>query len=239
MNNLYFNNKSAFHDFDLVIVNAIEYPFVREKVEKISIEGNRNGYLTTKTGEYEDLSISVTFRLFRMDNYKNRMRDINFWLTDIEDDTLFFEDYREKCYKVKNCVINPIKDLHFNSADFNVVFELSPFIYKNDEFSETVENNSVVYNEGDLPSEPTIVIDVQGTNQNIDLVIGEQNVQFKGVEGRIILNNFKKLIYNDNKKSLSKKMIGNFISLQKGNNNVSWTGNIQKFTIYKNTIYKG
>ena len=42
MNNLYFNNKSAFDDFDLVVVNAIEYPFVQEIIEKVDIEGNKN-----------------------------------------------------------------------------------------------------------------------------------------------------------------------------------------------------
>lgn len=89
MNNLYFNNKSAFDDFDLVVVNAIEYPFVQEIIEKVDIEGNKNGYLTIKTGQYQNMKISVTFRLIKMDNYKNRMREINLWLNDIEDNCLF------------------------------------------------------------------------------------------------------------------------------------------------------
>lgn len=46
MSNLYFNKKSALEDYDLIIVNAIEYPFVTKKIETVYVEGNRNGTLT-------------------------------------------------------------------------------------------------------------------------------------------------------------------------------------------------
>ncbi len=239
MNNLYFNNKSAFDDFDLVIVNAIEYPFVQEIIEKVDIEGNRNGYLTIKTGQYQNMKISVTFRLIKMDNYKNRMREINLWLNDIEDNCLFFDDYREKCYKVKACNINPIKDLNFTSADFNVEFELFPFVFKNDEYYQTVENNSEIYYEGDIKSEPIIKLQLTASEQNISLFIGEQEIQLKNVKGTVIINSEKKLITDETKRSLSKKMIGNFPILNKGKNNISWSGNINEFSIFKNTIFKG
>lgn len=239
MNNLYFNNKSAFDDFDLVIVNAIEYPFVQEIIEKVDIEGNRNGYLTIKTGQYQDMKISVTFRLIKMDNYKNRMREINLWLNDIGDNCLFFDDYREKCYKVKVCNINPIKDLNFTSADFGVEFELFPFVFKNDEYYQTVENNSEIYYEGDIESEPIIKLQLTDSEQNISLFIGEQEIQLKNIKGTVIINSEKKLITDETKRSLSKKMIGNFPILNKGKNNISWIGNINEFSIFKNTIFKG
>ena len=239
MNNLYFNNKSAFDDFDLVVVNAIEYPFVQEIIEKVDIEGNKNGYLTIKTGQYQNMKISVTFRLIKMDNYKNRMREINLWLNDIEDNCLFFDDYREKCYKVKVCNINPIKDLNFTSADFSVEFELFPFVFKNDEYYQTVENNSEIYYEGDIESEPIIKLQLTASEQNISLFIGEQEIQLKNIKGTVIINSEKKLITDETKRSLSKKMIGNFPILNKGKNNISWSGNINEFSIFKNTIFKG
>lgn len=239
MNNLYFNNKSAFDDFDLVVVNAIEYPFVQEIIEKVDIEGNKNGYLTIKTGQYQNMKISVTFRLIKMDNYKNRMREINLWLNDIEDNCLFFDDYREKCYKVKVCNINPIKDLNFTSADFSVEFELFPFVFKNDEYYQTVENNSEIYYEGDIESEPIIKLQLTDSEQNISLFIGEQEIQLKNIKGTVIINSEKKLITDETKRSLSKKMIGNFPILNKGKNNISWIGNINEFSIFKNTIFKG
>lgn len=239
MNNLYFNNKSAFDDFDLVVVNAIEYPFVQEIIEKVDIEGNKNGYLTIKTGQYQNMKISVTFRLIKMDNYKNRMREINLWLNDIEDNCLFFDDYREKCYKVKVCNINPIKDLNFTSADFGVEFELFPFVFKNDEYYQTVENNSEIYYEGDIKSEPIIKLQLTASEQNISLFIGEQEIQLKNVKGTVIINSEKKLITDETKRSLSKRMIGNFPILNKGKNNISWSGNINEFSIFKNTIFKG
>ncbi len=239
MNNLYFNNKSAFDDFDLVVVNAIEYPFVQEIIEKIDIEGNKNGYLTVKTGQYKEMRVSVTFRLIKMDNYKNRMREINLWLNDIEDNCLFFDDYREKCYKVKVCNINPIKDLNFTSADFGVEFELFPFVFKNDEYYQTVENNSEIYYEGDIESEPIIKLQLTNSEQNISLLIGNQEIQLRNVKGTVIINSEKKLITDETKRSLSKRMIGNFPILNKGKNNISWSGNINEFSIFKNTIFKG
>lgn len=239
MNNLYFNNKSAFDDFDLVIVNAIEYPFVQEIIEKIDIEGNKNGYLTVKTGQYKEMRISVTFRLIKMDNYKNRMREINLWLNDIEDNRLFFDDYREKYYKVKVCNISPIKDLHFSSADFNVEFELFPFVFKNDEYYQVVENNSEIYYEGDIDSEPVIKLELTESEQSVSLFIGEQEIQLKNIKGTVIINSEKKLITDEAKRSLSKKMVGNFPTLKRGKNNLSWSGNINKFSMFKNTIFKG
>lgn len=239
MNNLYFNNKSAFDDFDLVVVNAIDYPFVQEIIDKVDIEGNRNGYLTIKTNEYQDMRISVTFRLIKMDNYKHRMREINLWLTDIENNCLFFDDYREKCYKVKMCNINPIKDLHFKSADFNVEFELFPFVFKNNEYYQTIQNNSEIYYEGDIESEPIIKLQLTDSEQNISLLIGNQEIQLRNVKGTVIINSEKKLITDDAKRSLSKKMVGDFPILTKGKNSVSWSGNISEFSILKNTIYKG
>lgn len=179
MNNLYFNNKSAFDDFDLVVVNAIDYPFVQEIIEKVDVEGNKNGYLTIKTNQYQDMKISVTFRLIKMDNYKNRMREINLWLSDIENNCLFFDDYMRKCYKVKKCNINPIKDLHFKSADFSVDFELFPFVFKNNEYYQTVQNNSEIYYEGDIESEPIIKLQLTNSEQNISLFIGNQEIQLK------------------------------------------------------------
>lgn len=239
MNNLYFNNKSAFDDFDLVIVNAIEYPFVQEIIEKIDIEGNKNGYLTVKTGQYKEMRISVTFRLIKMDNYKNRMREINLWLNDIEDNRLFFDDYRGKYYKVKVCNISPIKDLHFSSADFNVEFELFPFVFKNDEYYQVVENNSEIYYEGDIDSEPVIKLELTESEQSVSLFIGEQEIQLKNIKGTVIINSEKKLITDEAKRSLSKKMVGNFPTLKRGKNNLSWSGNINKFSMFKNTIFKG
>ena len=239
MNNLYFNNKSAFDDFDLVVVNAIEYPFVQEIIEKVDIEGNKNGYLTVKTGQYKEMRISVTFRLIKMDNYKNRMREINLWLNDIEDNRLFFDDYREKYYKVKVCNISPIKDLHFSSADFNVEFELFPFVFKNDEYYQVVENNSEIYYEGDIDSEPVIKLELTESEQSVSLFIGEQEIQLKNIKGTVIINSEKKLITDEAKRSLSKKMVGNFPTLKRGKNNLSWSGNINKFSMFKNTIFKG
>lgn len=239
MNNLYFNKKSALEDYDLIIVNAIEYPFVTKKIETVYVEGNRNGTLTIENEEYEDLSISVTFRLIKMDNYKNRMRDINFWLSNIEDSRLFFEDYREKCYKVKYCSINNIKDVHFNSADFTVVFNLFPYIYKNEEFPTIVSNNSNIYYDGDLEGYPIINLDLGEGERNLSITIGENEFQLKGIEGYVVIDSSRSIIINENKQSLGKKMIGNFPYLRPGVNNISWEGEINKFEILKNTIYKG
>lgn len=239
MNNLYFNNKSAYDDLDLVIVNSINYPFIAENIETVEVEGRKDGNLTIKTGNYKDININVNFRIIKLNNYKNRIRSITMWLTNIKNNVLYFDDYREKCYKVKYCKLTNIADSGFKTADFQANFVCEPYIYKNNEQELLIANNSEFYYDGDLESYPIIELELPTTQQNISITIGPHEFQLREVSEYVKINSKLMNITDKNNLSLSKKMIGNFPYLELGYNYISWTGTINKFTLNKNTIYRG
>lgn len=239
MNNLYFNNKSSYDDFDLVIVNSINYPFIAENIETVEVDGRKDGNLTIKTGNYKDININVNFRIINIENYKNKIRNITMWLTNIKNNILYFDDYREKSYKVKYCNITNISDSNFNTANFQVNFVCDPYIYKNNEEELIIKNNSEIYYDGDLESYPIIELELPTTQQNISITIGAHEFQLREVSEYVKINSKLMNITDKSNRSLSKKMIGNFPYLELGYNYISWTGTINKFTLNKNTIYRG
>ena len=239
MNKLYFNNKEAYKDLNLLIMNAIEYPFIKEEKEVVEVNGRNEGSLTIATGNYKDLVIPVTFKMYKTDNYKNRIREITMWLTDIRDNILSFEDYREKCYKVKKIDISNIYDVNFTSAIFTINFICNPFIYRSREIPIVVNNNSDLYYDGDIKAEPNIILELPSNEQNISIIINDREFRFEKVKERIEIISSKMLVLDKNKGSLSNKMVGNFPILDLGINKIKWTGTINRFEINKNTIYRG
>lgn len=239
MNKLHFNNKESLKDFDLIIVNSIEYPMIVEDIESIEVEGRTEGSLTIKTGNYKNLNISVTFRLLKMDNYKNRIRKINMWLTNIKNNTLYFSDYDERCYKVKYVQLGNMIDSNFTSADITVNFVLLPFIYSNRESFLTIENNSDIYYDGDVNGEPDIILKISDNPTNISFFINDREFQFRDVTGEITILSSNMLAIDQDKRQLSRKMIGNFPYLEPGENRISWTGDIEKVMLNKKTLYRG
>lgn len=239
MNNLFFNNKSALNDFDLAIVNSIEYPFIDEDIETINIEGRKEGSVNIKTGNYKDIVIPVTFRLIKMDSYRNRIRKINLWLSNFNNNILFFSDYREKYYKVKKVEKTIISDSNFNSATFTVNFVCNPFVYKNNERDIVVTNGMKIFYDGDKESDPEIILTLPPASSNISIMINDREIQFREVSNSLTIISGKKIVFGSNGQSLTKKMIGKFPYLDLGENKITWNGIINKFVLNKNTIYRG
>lgn len=239
MNRLYFNNKNSFLDFGLIVVNAIEYPFIAKQYERVEVIGREDGYLTELSGYGTGLDITVNFRLIDASNYNHKIRKITEWLSNINDNKLYFSDYKEKFYKVKYVTLSKIKDSNFKTADFTATFNLHPNIYLNNEEEEVVRNNSEIYYDGDFDGIPDIELTLPESEVNISITINDKTFQFKGVSGRINIYSSLLLAVNDKKQQITSKMIGQFPYLQKGFNQISWVGPIDEFKIFKNTRYWG
>ena len=236
METIIFNNKNALEDFGIWIAKEYELPFVEEEIEEIEVEG-RSGTLIRRTGKYKDLSITLELTATDITDYRPLIRKINKWLSEVEDDKLIFTSYRERHFKVKKITIGNIARDIARCGNFTVTFLCKPFYYSNSERWETVKTNSIVYNDGDIASQPNLLL--EGVSGNISIRINGKETQFKGVTGAISINSELFRATDGNGQSVTNKMVGDFPILDTGKNTITYTGTIKTFKIIKNTIYKG
>ena len=238
INSFWFNGRNSF-SFGIGIIDKVEYHVIQEEIELIPVEGRKKGSLTRKTGNYKDIQFDLNLKIFDIKRYKDRQREVNLWLNDIKDNRLFFDDYREKCYKVKNVICDKISDEKQANAVLETTFNCEPFLYKTEEYWETITNNCGLFYIGDLEGSPNIRLTLPSSTQNISIIINNEELQLKSVNDFVYIDSELIEILDKNNQSISKKMIGNFPKLKNGYNKISWTGTITKFEILNNTIFVG
>lgn len=239
INSFWFNGRNSL-SFGIGIIEKVEYPIIQEEIELIPVEGRKKGSLIRRTGNYKDIEFDLNLKIFDIKRYKDRQREVNLWLNYIKDNRLFFEDYKEKCYKVKNVICNRISDEKHANAVLQTTFNCEPFLYKTEESWQTITNNYDLFYIGDLETNPNIKLTLPTYVQNISIVINDEELQLKTVNDFVYIDSH--LIVDKNNQSISKKTFGNlreFLKLKNGYNKISWTGNINKFEILNNTIFVG
>lgn len=237
MNKFYFNQRNSFYDMDLGIVGSVSLPIIREDIENIEVENRREGSLTLKTGNYPDLKWSLNLKLLKTDNYKERIYQLNKWFTHIKDNRLYFEDYPQKCYKVKDIKFKDIDKQHRLFAIFSIDLICEPFMYLTREDSITVSNGMKVNNIGDLYAYPIFKLSLPNTKQNLSILFNDSEFQLRNVSGDIEVNTSRMAIKSSTNPTV--KMIGDFPILKEGINTISWSGNINKFELIKNSVFLG
>ena len=158
-----FNNKKS-TDLDIYMLKGFETPYPTEIIESQEVEGRRNGTLTDKTGNYNDIIFDVNCRMMIKGDRNYKTKELFKWINNIEDNRIYFKNNLDKCYKVKYCNITSIKE-ESHSIDFTINFRCNPFFYdtyfKNLIVEGESEGNRLQvfgYNYGDLPSYPKITI---------------------------------------------------------------------------------
>lgn len=231
-----FNNKNSFDDMDCIVVGTISYPFIKEEVEIIAVEGRKAGSLTEKTGNYKDLELTMTLKLIDLDDFEGKNIRIQDWLENITDNKLYFINNPSKSYIVKTVNYIDITPSGGYEAKFNVTFVCEPFLKSTREYPIEINiNGDNIINYGYIESEPTIKLSLPTTKQNIQLDINGRTFEVKEVYGDIEINSSLMQIKGEN----NFRSVGNFPSLDKGNNVITWIGDINKFEIEKNTLWRG
>lgn len=236
MNKFVFNLRDSYEDMDCIIVAPISFPTIREEVENVLVENRKLGTLTKKTGNYKDTIINIKMQLNNMEDYKDKMLKINNWLSNIKDNKLIFDNYTQKCYMVKDIKINDFTNEKVFYSRFDIEFVCEPFMRLRIEKSESITKDSIIKNNGGVESEPLIKLSLPDTDQNIQIIINGRTFQVDAVKGNLEIDSQLRKI-EGNKARI--KTIGNFPTLDIGNNTISWTGNINKFEINKRIYYKG
>lgn len=120
-------------------------------------------------------------------------------------------------------------------GDFKVTFICEPFNYDLNENPIILTNEANIFNSGHFPSEPNIKIYGDG---NIQLTINSETVQINNVNEYVELDSKLLLCLNSDKTSKTRDMKGNFLLLSRGENKVSWIGNVRKVEIIPRIIYR-
>lgn len=238
MANFTFNNKHNFDDMDCIIVNPIKIPVAKENIEHETVEG-RKGTLTIKTGTYRDITIVIDLQLNYINeyetDYKEKIQAVSEWLCDIENNKLIFDDNTEKYYSVKSVEVGEFEDYKKFYSGFTVKFICEPFMQYVNENTIEISNYGNVFNCGSVETEPYIELQLPSEVQNIQITINDKTFQ---------LNNVKNYAYIDSNLLMCRneegniRTIGEFPVLKKGNNTITWTGNINKFLIKNNLKFR-
>ena len=232
---LIFNNICS-EELGIIVVEGPPEVLAQEEYEEISIEG-RNGTLIENKGTFPNIEKSFILTTIDIDQDINLMIEkVKKWLFDIKDNKLLYS-IENKYNIVKKVIIEEdIKTTFEEFGDFKVKFICEPFYYNLLEKNIIVtQKQTTIYNSGDFTSAPKIII--YGTG-DLQITINDTTVQINNVDERVLLDSklFLCLDKDNNNKSID--MIGNFPTLDIGENTITWVGNITKLDISPRIIYR-
>ena len=232
---LIFNNICS-EELGIIVVEGPPEVLAQEEYEEIIIEG-RNGTLIENKGTFPNIEKSFILTTIDLDQDIDLMIEkIKMWLFNIKDNKILYAIPNRYNIVKKVVIEEDIKTTFEEYGDFKIKFLCEPFYYNLLEKDITItEKGTKFYNKGDFNSNPKIVI--YGTG-DLQLTINDTTVQINNVDERVLLDSklFLCLDKDNNNKSID--MIGNFPTLDIGENTITWVGNITKLDISPRIIYR-
>ena len=232
---LIFNNICS-EELGIIVVEGPPEVLAQEEYEEIIIEG-RNGTLIENKGTFPNVEKSFILTTIDLDQDIDLMIEkIKMWLFNIKDNKILYAIPNRYNIVKKVIIEEDIKTTFEEYGDFKIKFLCEPFYYDLLEKNITItEKGTKFYNKGDFNSNPKIVLYGTGDSQ---LTINDTTVQINNVDERVLLDSklFLCLDKDNNNKSID--MIGNFPTLDIGENTITWVGNITKLDISPRIIYR-
>lgn len=229
---IYFNNNVSLN-LNLYLENYPSIPISNEEYEEVSVEG-RSGNLIINKGTYPDKKIPFTFTIL------SPQIDIDFekvyeWLTEIEDNRLIF-GREDRCYKVKKVIFGDIQKEFRTIGEFDITFLCEPFTQDLDsEVHEVTTSGFEFYYAGNAPGDT--LIKIYGTG-NIQLTINGETMQINNVTDYVEIDSNLLQVRNQDGTSKDNDTLGDFVLLEKGENIISYIGEVTKIIIEYTTKYK-
>ncbi len=224
MLDLLFNLKFLKQDIGVSIVRRSPSIFSNKNINIINRNGG-DGDLYEDLGGRKDIIIPVECN-FISDNPKEVFRRVKHWLNNIEDNKLIFTDDPGWFYKVVNVEIGQMEVKFKRKGEFTINFTCRGWQYSldGDEFLE-IENNTMLYNEYDL-AKPELYIEGNG-----EITITINNNKFKVmVKDYLYIDSELEIAYREKTDCLNIDD-GDYPVLTYGENNISFTGNVNKVEI--------
>jgi predicted phage tail component-like protein len=226
-----FGGKDSYDDFGILISQRPSIPSPKRRINTINIPG-RDSNLRFDEKTYEDITLTVECSVKDKQNLANKLDTIKVWLFNSGESDLIFSFQADKKYIAQ--VVNAIdfKQIYKYFSEFPIIFNCRPFKY-------AVENTTVIINQskttvanpGTIESEP--VISIYGSGDIVFKINGEQ-ISFKDVTEKVIVNSVIQDCYDDKGNNLNGKMTGEFLKLKSGENIIEWSGSVTKVEIQPN-----
>ncbi len=224
MLDLLFNLKFLKQDIGVSIVRRSPAILANKNINVINRVG-ADGDLYEDLGGRKDIIIPVECN-FISDNPKEVFRRVKHWLNNIEDNKLIFTDDPGWFYKVVNVEIGQMEVKFKRKGEFTINFTCRGWQYSldGDEFLE-IENNTMLYNEYDK-AKPLIYVEGNG-----EITITINNNKFKVmVKDYLYIDSELEIAYREKTDCLNIDD-GDYPILEYGENNISFTGNVNKVEI--------
>lgn len=224
MLDLLFNLKFLKQDIGVSIVRRSPAVLANKNINVINRNGG-DGDLYEDLGGRKDIIIPVECN-FVSDNPKDVFRRVKHWLNNIEDNKLIFTDDPRWFYKVVNIEIGTMEVKFKRKGEFTINFTCRGWQYSldGDEFLE-IENNTMLYNEYDL-AKPLLYLEGNG-----EIAITINNNKFKViVKDYLYIDSELEIAYREKTDCLNIDD-GDYPVLTYGENNISFTGNVNKVEI--------
>ncbi|STB59701.1 distal tail protein Dit [Clostridium perfringens] len=224
MLDLLFNLKFLKQDIGVSIVRRSPAILANKNINVINRVG-ADGDLYEDLGGRKDIIIPVECN-FVADNPKTIFRRVKHWLNNIEDNKLIFTDDPGWFYKVVNVEIGQMEVKFKRKGEFTINFTCRGWQYSldGDEFLE-IENNTMLYNEYDK-AKPLIYVEGNG-----EITITINNNKFKVmVKDYLYIDSELEIAYREKTDCLNIET-GDYPVLTYGENNISFTGNVNKVEI--------
>lgn len=198
-------------------------------IEKVHIEG-KNGDLLIDKGSYQNKLIEI--ECIVKENLDETIDRLKAWLSSVKGyKRLIFSDDEEFYYEASFSNSIDFDIITKTLGEFVIIFDCKPF--RKSAFDEviTLSEAKTIHNYW-CQSEPLIKVVGDG---DITVNINNQELILKGVQSEIIIDselyNAYKLDITNNMVNENNKMYSDFPVLEKGENNISWTGNVTKLEI--------
>lgn len=227
-----FNNETSL-DIGIKVVSRPDIPSPQPIFKEYDVPG-KSGKEYELEG-YEDIEIPVSFNFVDKEDMHERFRKCKKWINNIKDNKLIFSDNRGIFYRVNYAKITSNERVMKVIGKFTVTFNCEPFAYEMEGQHEiTVNNEAIIYNDGDLESKPIIKIKGEGL---VTIVINGETIK-ANVGQNIIIDSYLDISYKEDKTSQNNNVkCKKYPQLKIGENTVSYSGGrVDSFIIIPNWI---
>lgn len=153
LNTLIFNGKNSLEDIGVGVQSYPPIYLSNENYSEYTVDG-RNGSLIVNQGTYPDIKIPFDLVLVKFKDFYQSLDIVEDWLTNIEDNKLFYER-ADRCYKVKKVIKGDIKrQAYYGEGEFKATFLCEPFLNDPEPMELEINNPGEFFYTGNKNSLP-------------------------------------------------------------------------------------